>query len=99
MLSNLKKPFIKRFKTERGLYVYDVNTNDILKVDQIVYDILGEYGELSPEEICKKYGRTYGESVTMGALNEIKQVVKKKVYFCQIDLKRFVLQFLLKNWR
>jgi uncharacterized protein len=35
-----KKPFYKKFKTENFNYIYDVNTNDILRVSKPVYDII-----------------------------------------------------------
>lgn len=36
----INKPFIKLFKAAGGFYVYDVNTNHLLKVDQLLYNAL-----------------------------------------------------------
>lgn len=36
-----EQPFIHRFRTTHRLYVYDVNTNRILQVDRVVWDLLG----------------------------------------------------------
>ncbi len=35
---------IHRFSTDKSHYIYDVNTNQILKVDEIVYDLIDDFG-------------------------------------------------------
>ena len=71
MTSNSKRPFIKRFKTHWGYYVYDINTNRVLTVDGVVYEILGDYGYLPLDEIRQKYTPKYGGSCVEHALDEI----------------------------
>ena len=71
MASNSQRPFIKRFKTQRAYYVYDVNTNRILTVDGVIYELLGDYGHLTLEEIRQKYTPRYGEQRVEQALDEI----------------------------
>ncbi len=71
MASESQPPFIKRFKTSREWYVYDVNTNRILSVDGPVYDILGDYGRLTLAEIRQKHTARYGEPAVEKALAEI----------------------------
>jgi uncharacterized protein len=41
------KPFIHRFTTNRGFYVYDVNTNRILNLEKSVFDYLGNRNSTS----------------------------------------------------
>lgn len=66
-------PFIKRFRTSRQYYVYDVNTNQILDVDASVYDILGDYGRRTQAEIERKYGPKHGRKCVQDALDEIEE--------------------------
>jgi len=81
MHSDYRRPFIKRFKTDRGLYIYDVNTNRILEADKPVYDILGDYGLLTLEEIRQKYIPEYGAPIVEQALSEIEDARKNENLF------------------
>ena len=51
-----KPPFIYKFKTQNGRYVYDVNSNRILKVDAVEYDLIDDYRRLARKEIHSKWG-------------------------------------------
>ena len=42
MERNMKKAFIYTFKTYKNYYIYDFNTNTIIRVEKEVYDILNE---------------------------------------------------------
>ena len=41
---DIKKPFIKKFKVGKHNYIYDVNSNEILRVDKINFDLIDEVG-------------------------------------------------------
>jgi uncharacterized protein len=47
--------FTKRFKTRKCCYVYDVNTNQILKIPVLVYKMLGDWDKYQQTEILEKY--------------------------------------------
>jgi len=51
-------PFIKKFKTEKNYYIYDVNSNKILQVNETVFDIV-DYINGKKEEIFKKFNHKY----------------------------------------
>lgn len=53
------KPFIHRFKTKKSPCIYDVNTNQIVRVDRCVYDCLSLYGALSPREITDRLKQSH----------------------------------------
>ena len=76
-----KRPFIKRFKTSRGYYVYDINTNRIISVSNVVYDILSDFNYLTPNEIIEKYALKYGRIEVKKALDEIEIAHKKEMLF------------------
>jgi len=42
---NKKGPFIHLFQTPLGYYFYDVNTNQIIKINNDIYTILQNYTE------------------------------------------------------
>jgi len=68
-----KSPFIHKFKTENGRYVYDVNSNRILKVDGIEFDLIDDYQRLPKDDLHSKWGGVYdGEKIdqTLAGFNE-----------------------------
>lgn len=48
-----QEPFIHLFSTPLGYYLYDVNTNEILKIDEDVYDYL-QSGNIKDTQTIKK---------------------------------------------
>ncbi len=82
MSSTARTPFIKRFTTDRGFYIYDVNTNRILIVDRPIYDILGDYGKLTHDEIRQRYIPVHGESAVEQAFSEIEAARRDQNLFC-----------------
>lgn len=56
---DLRRPFTHKFKTERQSYVYDVNTDRIIQVSPVVYDIIDDFGVLSVRDMIDKYGVQY----------------------------------------
>jgi len=51
----MDSPFVHRFQTAKNKYIYDVNTNHVVQVDDVVYDIIKDYGVLPLESIITKY--------------------------------------------
>ena len=56
---DIRRPFIHKFKNEKYSYVYDVNTDQIIQVSPVVYDIVNDFGVLSISEMVEKYGPQY----------------------------------------
>lgn len=49
-------PLFVRYQTQSGnYYVYDVGTNEIIRVGRVIYEILGSVGVLDEAELIKKY--------------------------------------------
>jgi len=69
----LSVPFIKRFRTDSQSYIYDVNTNEILAVDDLIYEIMDDYGMLGAGEITQKYAKKYPLNSLTQALGAIDQ--------------------------
>ena len=40
---NFSNPFIKKFQTAGNKYILDVNTNRVLRVDPVTWEIVDEY--------------------------------------------------------
>ena len=63
---NKKGPFIHLFQTPLGYYFYDVNTNQIIKINNDIYTILQNYTEecKNNEQILKLYeaGANYAQT-------------------------------------
>ena len=65
----MNKPFVKRFRTKNVRYVYDVNTNEVITVSPLIYDILNDIGVNGLNTIIDKWKHRY-------SIEEIKAGVK-----------------------
>ncbi|UZJ42609.1 radical SAM protein [Prosthecochloris sp. SCSIO W1101] len=61
-------------------YIYDRHSNMILRVDNIIYDILDDIPNLSQEEIIEKYKKTYDCDDIKKALEEVYDYQDKDVF-------------------
>ena len=66
-----RSPFIKKFRTRSSLYIYDANTNHIVKVDPVVYSVVDDIHRLAPEEIVRKWRGRFDTAEVRRALGEI----------------------------
>ena len=73
-------PFVHRVATKLCKYIYDVNTNEILKVDDCVWDIIQDVGELSREDIIAKYTSMYNQEKILSAYDQIREAQKKGLF-------------------
>lgn len=65
-------PFFHKFQTNRGKYIFDTNTRRILKVTDVVWEVLDYCGQGNDEEIIRERGSRYGQEVIRSALAEIR---------------------------
>lgn len=77
----MKNPFIHKFDTQKSYYIYDVNTNNIIKSGQLVYDIIADYGVMSFSEIIHKWKKKYEGKVIRESLNRIHESHKSQGLF------------------
>lgn len=60
----MEMSFIHNFSVNKNYYIYDVNTNKIIEVDEIIYSISPHFNSLSLQEIQKKFAdRFSSESI------------------------------------
>jgi uncharacterized protein len=64
-------PLIHRFQTQANHYVYDVNTRRILRVSNVVWDVLEDFGSATSDEILARHSETHGRRQVVAALEEI----------------------------
>lgn len=89
------KPFIHLFSTSIGYYIYDVNTDVILKISKEVYDMLnGKEIELKQKETVeyinklKEYGFLKSSKVRESEHPDTKYLK----YYCESKLENIILQ-------
>lgn len=70
-MSNSDGPFIHRFETEAHKYCYDVNTNRIVHLDQVAFDLLGFAASLAPDPL-RQLEDCYGQQAVEDAQSELK---------------------------
>ena len=85
-------PFIHLFATETSKYVYDVNSNEIIKVNDIVFDYFHLLlSGIEPHE-CKRVLTTYYESDAIeNSIAFIQEVQGAKLYFSKARPKEISL--------
>lgn len=84
------KPYIHKFKTNNNNYIYDVWTNEILKVDDIAYEIIDLIYSKKESDIINIYLNKYKESDIIKSLNAIKLAINKENLFSRIKKREFV---------
>ena len=63
---------IEKVRTANNYYIYDVQTNQILKVDKVLFDIIDYFGLLTCDQIYKKLKRKYSKDTINEYLLKIK---------------------------
>lgn len=76
----LVRPFIKKFKTKKYNYIYDINTNHFLRVDDIVFSVIDEIYELSEEIIIDRWKNNFDEISIKSSIKNIKEAIKKGIF-------------------
>ena len=67
----INSPFIHKFRTDNGRYLYDVNTNHILEVDPVVYDVIGLWGTTPDDKIRETLRHKFTPEEIRRAIAEI----------------------------
>jgi len=84
------KPFIHKFKTKNHNYIYDVNTNQFIKVNSVIYDIIEDWGSLTMQDIISKWRNKY----------EIKEIKNAFEFLRLFSIKGYFSTHRPKNlWR
>lgn len=87
VLTGKKSPFIKKLKTDNHYYIYDVNSNELLRVTKTVYEIIDEiHGheylqKNSFKKIAAKYKNSYTIDEIKKGIEMIEQMRKERQYF------------------
>lgn len=79
-LKEIPVPFVHKFQTSSNKYIYDANSLDILKIGDIVWDIIDDIGKLEKSEIIDKYKDKWKEEQVSFAHDEIvDSLLSKKI--------------------
>ncbi len=66
-----RSPFVHKFQTPLKKYILDVNTNRVLCVDAVTWDIVDEFGVLEKADTIRKYSDKYEPSEISSAYKGI----------------------------
>jgi uncharacterized protein len=75
------KPFIKKFKTKNRYYIYDVNSNDLLGVNPVVYEIIDEYHQKNLDSVIERFKDAYPAHEIKENYALIERMGKERNYF------------------
>jgi len=76
-----ESPFIKKFRTRKNSYIYDVNTNRLLLVNPIIFKIIPFLGSFSKEEIFSRLENKIKKTEFAENYEIIQQLQKKYFVF------------------
>ncbi len=74
-------PLIHKFKTRANHYLYDVNTNNIIKTNEILHDVIDSYGTIPSSEIARKWAKKYDAKSIEQCLTHIQESCKSQGAF------------------
>lgn len=77
-----RPPLVYRFETKRFKYVYDANTNQIVRVDPVVWDVLHYLGYIPPAIIGQTCAGVYSARQIAKALLDIESARRSEGLFC-----------------
>jgi uncharacterized protein len=71
---NHRYPFIKKFKTAQYNYIYDVHSNEIIRVAPLIYDIIDYINEDNTKPVIDKFKHKYSAGDISNNFETIKKV-------------------------
>ena len=74
-------PLIHKFKTAANHYVYDVNTNNIMRTNEILHDVIDGYGTIPFSAIASKWAKKYDAKSIEQCLTHIQESCKSQGVF------------------
>lgn len=90
-----EKPLYKKFRTNNNTYLYDTYSNNILEVDNIIFDIVDDFFQYPDNFILRKWRFKYSINDIKRKLLLLKQCIDEKKYLC--IYKTIFKMFLSKN--
>ena len=79
--SNAPKPFIKKFKTADHNYIYDVHSNELIRVTPLIYDLIDEVAENNAEGVVEKFKHKYKPGDIRESFTSLKNPHTEHNYF------------------
>ncbi|NIM11493.1 MAG: radical SAM protein [Candidatus Aminicenantes bacterium] len=79
--SDTPKPFIKKLKTANYNYIYDVHSNELIRVTPLIYDIIDEIAENNADQVVEKYKSKYEPNDIRESFASIKKAHTEHNYF------------------
>jgi len=77
----MPRPLIKKFKTENSLYVYDVFTNEILRTDSLVFEMIDEIGISNLDQVVEKFSPKYHHQDIIAAWSTLMTLKDEQGFF------------------
>ncbi len=96
----IRTPFIKKFKTNKNSYIYDINTNRILLVTPAMWDVVDYYWSKSKEEIISDFNKFHSLEELDKGYNRINELAEDYNLFSPNRLKSrvpFVTEALVRE--
>ncbi|MBW2063273.1 MAG: hypothetical protein JRI95_17150, partial [Deltaproteobacteria bacterium] len=79
----------KKLSVKGSHYVYDTNTNDLVKVDKAVYQILDDYFKYNPRTLKNKYKNKLPDHDLRSAIDFIRRAINERGMFQPFFKKDF----------
>lgn len=77
VLSPEEVPFVKAFRSQNNRYFYDVNTNQIIRVDEATYEIAPRYSPKRREELIAEFSARFPRSHIQNIFDSIESAQRE----------------------
>lgn len=84
---------IHQYKMDDLNIVLDIYSGAVHVVDEIVYDVIASYENLSKEDLKTKLSEDYAEDAIIEALTEVEDLIKEGLLFTEDDYKTTIMDF------
>jgi uncharacterized protein len=82
-------PFVLKFRTQQNYYIYDVNTNRILLVNDVIYDLVDHLARKTKQEIMGLLSNKYGKREIESNYRQVSAMIAKhNIFSCLRPVSR-----------
>jgi len=94
-------PLIYKFQTDRGRYAYDGNTNAIVKLDQITYELLDLIGTQPMGDVPESVTTRFPPDEVARSVSRLEALLNRSGVFHPVSIKSRLVSpgFVAQNWR
>ncbi|HHX59319.1 MAG TPA: thioether cross-link-forming SCIFF peptide maturase [Epulopiscium sp.] len=88
---------LHKFIFENSKIVMDIYSGAIHIVDEIVYEMVDDFKNMTKEKLIEKYKKAYDEEAVLGAISEIETLIEDEMLFTDDVYQNLIPEFKNRN--